>query len=146
MFCTQVGSTRSNKSVLIVSIDYTTLSFIGVPFTVVPFPLSEMQAQWCVNADYGACLLTCCRFCYIMNGEVKLPSSDSMKKEIADERREQFEAGAKSIHQFDIIRMRNFFDLVQMDTHRKAFPENKEWNTFLRTFHGREQYRVINSN
>lgn len=64
------------------------LSFIGIPWRVVPFPLAEVQTAWLAKA---------------MSGGVALPSPEEMKSTLAKElaEREQENIHARFTHRGD---------------------------------------------
>ncbi len=59
------------------------LAFIGIPFLIVPFPLFEMQAKW---------------YCAVLDGRVKLPSTEEMLEASRSRRNELVASGAPLRH------------------------------------------------
>lgn len=67
----------------LISPDYPTLGFIGIPFLIIPFPLFEIQSKW---------------FAALLGGAVQLPAASDMHRQIDDEHEQRSRDGVLERH------------------------------------------------
>lgn len=76
-----------------------TLSFVGLPFKVVPFPLSEAQARLVAA---------------VLSGRAVLPPAEQQAKEIAEERAALQAAGGRNLHEMSASMWRYVSGLYEL--------------------------------